>query len=1025
MKSTVRRPARAAVRARSIASRTSFTPARTAESATKLRVRSFAEEPRERGLAAARAVPRGSATAARPARTGRAAARPARRGRPGRGPRRGERGRMRSASGARGPAPARRGAALGKSSGVASSGMRRVYDPVRGRRDFRAPVCRSSRAGGGEETDAMAGTMPADPIRARGAAVCRPDSPAAGDVARRLDKWLAERGVEVLLDAEAGRWLHREGFARSFVAAQADLLVVLGGDGTLLSVARDAGTRAGADPRRQPRHARLPGRGVARRALRAPSRRVFAGEHPHGAAHALRGARRARAARRCFEALALNDAVITRGEVSRMIDIETLTDGVADGDLPRRRADRRDADRLHGLLALGRRARSCCPGIDAFVITPICPHTLTQRPVVLPRDEPRRDARPAARGRSAQLTVDGRASCALRARRPRAGVGLASTRALRGVAAPHALRRAAREAPLGHRVIESLRDRVPGGGRVGRARARPGPERADGRDGGGEVADPRRGRAARGRARVRGRRAPRRGRGARRGGAPHRARCRPSRRRSRARGLAVEDGALIVERAVSAAGRSRARVGGDARPRRDARRALRPAGSRSRASTSPRRCSGRRATAGCSTPAAATRALRERVEARARAARALDDELAALRRAAEERARREDFLAFQVREIDEARPRARASSSALRGERGRLLARGAPARGDARRGGGAPSGDPDADDRRGALDLVAEALRRLEAMPRARSRARAVRRAPARRRSSSSRTSRATSRATPTRSRPTPARLAALEERLRLLERLQRKYGASEAEILALPRARRRGARRARRRRRAAREARGRARARGARPSRATPRRSRARGARRRARSSARSSAALARARDAGRALPGGARARSRAPDGLPCGPGGAESPEFLFSANARARAAPAPPRGLGRRALARLPRAQELRCAARTRAPRSSSTRSTPGIGGGVADRVGAVLAQLAEGHQVLCITHLPQIAARGDRHLVVRKDAGGAVPRRARGGRGPGRGDRAHGGRRDRRRGHPRARPRPPRRRPRGAAS
>ena len=46
-------------------------------------------------------------------------------------------------------------------------------------------------------------------------------------------------------------------------------------------------------------------------------------------------------------------------------------------------------------------------------------------------------------------------------------------------------------------------------------------------------------------------------------------------------------------------------------------------------------------------------------------------------------------------------------------------------------------------------------------------------------------------------------------------------------------------------------------------------------------------------------------------------------------------------------------------------------------GIGGGVADRVGARLAELAERHQVLCITHLPQIARSRDRHLGVRKRA------------------------------------------------
>jgi DNA repair protein RecN (Recombination protein N) len=46
-------------------------------------------------------------------------------------------------------------------------------------------------------------------------------------------------------------------------------------------------------------------------------------------------------------------------------------------------------------------------------------------------------------------------------------------------------------------------------------------------------------------------------------------------------------------------------------------------------------------------------------------------------------------------------------------------------------------------------------------------------------------------------------------------------------------------------------------------------------------------------------------------------------------------------------------------------------------GIGGEVGARVGDALAEVAERHQVLVITHLPQIAARADRHLVVSKEA------------------------------------------------
>jgi DNA repair protein RecN (Recombination protein N) len=44
-------------------------------------------------------------------------------------------------------------------------------------------------------------------------------------------------------------------------------------------------------------------------------------------------------------------------------------------------------------------------------------------------------------------------------------------------------------------------------------------------------------------------------------------------------------------------------------------------------------------------------------------------------------------------------------------------------------------------------------------------------------------------------------------------------------------------------------------------------------------------------------------------------------------------------------------------------------------GIGGRVAEVVGRKLRDMAQRHQVLCVTHLPQIASMADRHLVVRK--------------------------------------------------
>ena len=45
-------------------------------------------------------------------------------------------------------------------------------------------------------------------------------------------------------------------------------------------------------------------------------------------------------------------------------------------------------------------------------------------------------------------------------------------------------------------------------------------------------------------------------------------------------------------------------------------------------------------------------------------------------------------------------------------------------------------------------------------------------------------------------------------------------------------------------------------------------------------------------------------------------------------------------------------------------------------GIGGAIAEVVGRKLKELSKFHQVLCITHLPQIAAFADKHFVVEKE-------------------------------------------------
>jgi NAD+ kinase len=88
--------------------------------------------------------------------------------------------------------------------------------------------------------------MAAPPSRISRVGLClKREAPAAIEVARGVEKWLSEHDVEVLLDPEAGHALARAGMARAALAARADLVVVLGGDGTLLAAARRGPRRSG------------------------------------------------------------------------------------------------------------------------------------------------------------------------------------------------------------------------------------------------------------------------------------------------------------------------------------------------------------------------------------------------------------------------------------------------------------------------------------------------------------------------------------------------------------------------------------------------------------------------------------------------------------------------------------------------------------------------------------------------------------------------------------------------------------
>jgi DNA repair protein RecN (Recombination protein N) len=107
----------------------------------------------------------------------------------------------------------------------------------------------------------------------------------------------------------------------------------------------------------------------------------------------------------------------------------------------------------------------------------------------------------------------------------------------------------------------------------------------------------------------------------------------------------------------------------------------------------------------------------------------------------------------------------------------------------------------------------------------------------------------------------------------------------------------------------------------------------------------------------------------------LPLGPGGAERAEFVWAANPGERLEPLSDAASGGE-WSRVMLALHVVAHATAFASTVVFDEIDAGVGGAAADAVGTRLAQLAQRRQVLCVTHLPQVAAYADRHLRVRKE-------------------------------------------------
>jgi NAD+ kinase len=239
----------------------------------------------------------------------------------------------------------------------------------------------------------------------RVAIVCKPQRDELTRLLPELIAWLRERGYEPLLDREAGKYssaapaVERE----ELPACSPKLVIVLGGDGTLLSAARIfaatdipiLSVNLGflgflTEVRLADLYATL--EGWCNDCYQVDARSMLHAELWRGGIEDS-----------SYEAL--NDVVVSKGDIARMGEFAVELDGKAVANF---RADGVIVSTPTGSTAytLAANGPILTPDVDAMVVTPICPHLLTLRPIVV-RGDASLTVRIIGVPNTALLTVDG------------------------------------------------------------------------------------------------------------------------------------------------------------------------------------------------------------------------------------------------------------------------------------------------------------------------------------------------------------------------------------------------------------------------------------------------------------------------------------------------------------------------------------------------------------------------------------------------------------------------------------------
>jgi NAD+ kinase len=215
------------------------------------------------------------------------------------------------------------------------------------------------------------------------AVVGKSDATSLPDVLDQLVRALRERGIAILMDpltAGASRSKPDATLEMAELPARADLAVVVGGDGTLISCARLMAEKGvplvGVNLGRLGFLTDIPADG-----LDAAIASVLAGDFIPEERTLLSGAVR-RGSRTLFSTLAMNDIVVSRGAMGSMIEFAVTVDGEFIYSL---RADGLIVATPTGSTAYALSAGGPIlhPALQAIALVPISPHTLSNRPVAI------------------------------------------------------------------------------------------------------------------------------------------------------------------------------------------------------------------------------------------------------------------------------------------------------------------------------------------------------------------------------------------------------------------------------------------------------------------------------------------------------------------------------------------------------------------------------------------------------------------------------------------------------------------